>query len=54
MAVHISPQRIQRIKERWESEVLVGLQRSGGWTGCARNSRRAWRGGLAVEAIVSS
>ncbi len=27
MAVHISPQRIQRIKERWEREVLVGLQR---------------------------
>lgn len=27
MTVHISPQRIQRIKERWEEEVLVGLQR---------------------------
>lgn len=27
MAVHISPQRIQRIKERWEREVLVGPQR---------------------------
>jgi hypothetical protein len=27
MAVHISPARIQRIKERWEREVLTGLQR---------------------------
>ena len=27
MAVHISPVRIQRIKERWEREVLTGLQR---------------------------
>src|SRR5437899_10787703 len=27
MAVHISPVRIQRIKERWEREVLSGLQR---------------------------
>jgi hypothetical protein len=27
MAVHISPQRIQRVKERWEREVLAGLQR---------------------------
>ncbi|HEX9421566.1 MAG TPA: hypothetical protein VGA81_21090 [Methylomirabilota bacterium] len=27
MAVHISPVRIQRIKERWEREVLAGLQR---------------------------
>jgi len=27
MAVHISPVRIQRIKERWEREVLGGLQR---------------------------
>ena len=27
MAVHISPARIQRVKERWEREVLVGLQR---------------------------
>src|SRR2546422_5444480 len=27
MAVHISPARIQRIKERWEREVLAGLQR---------------------------
>ena len=27
MPVHISPVRIQRIKERWEREVLAGLQR---------------------------
>lgn len=27
MAFHISPLRIQRIKERWEREVLAGLQR---------------------------
>lgn len=27
MAFHISPVRIQRIKERWEREVLAGLQR---------------------------
>ncbi len=27
MAVHISPPRIQRLKERWEREVLAGLQR---------------------------
>jgi hypothetical protein len=27
MAVHISPVRIQRIRERWEREVLAGLQR---------------------------
>jgi hypothetical protein len=27
MSVHISPVRIQRIKERWEREVLSGLQR---------------------------
>jgi len=27
MPVHISPARIQRIKERWEREVLAGLQR---------------------------
>ena len=27
MAVHISPVRIQRIKERWEKEVLHGLER---------------------------
>lgn len=27
MAVHLSPVRIQRIKERWEREVLTGLQR---------------------------
>jgi hypothetical protein len=27
MAVHISPLRLQRIKERWEREVLTGLQR---------------------------
>jgi ribbon-helix-helix CopG family protein len=27
MAVHISPQRIHRLKERWEREVLAGLQR---------------------------
>src|SRR5437899_6469542 len=27
MAVHISPVRIQRIKERWEREVLYGLAR---------------------------
>jgi hypothetical protein len=27
MAVHISPVRIQRVKERWEREVLAGLQR---------------------------
>lgn len=27
IAVHISPTRIQRIKERWEREVLAGLQR---------------------------
>jgi len=27
MAVHISPVRIQRIKERWEREVLSGLER---------------------------
>jgi len=27
MAVHLSPVRIQRIKERWEREVLFGLQR---------------------------
>jgi hypothetical protein len=27
MAVHISPARIQRAKERWEREVLAGLQR---------------------------
>jgi hypothetical protein len=27
MAVHISPQRIQHLRERWEREVLVGLQR---------------------------
>ncbi len=27
MAVHISPVRIQRIKERWEREVLYGLKR---------------------------
>jgi hypothetical protein len=27
MAVHLSPVRIQRIRERWEREVLVGLQR---------------------------
>ncbi len=27
MAVHLSPVRIQRIRERWEKEVLVGLER---------------------------
>jgi len=27
MAVHFSPVRIQRIRQRWEKEVLVGLQR---------------------------
>ena len=27
MAVHISPGRIERVKERWEREVLAGLQR---------------------------
>jgi hypothetical protein len=27
MAVHIAPARIQRLKERWEREVLAGLQR---------------------------
>src|SRR5437899_9598732 len=27
MAVHISPVRLQRIKERWEREVLYGLER---------------------------
>ncbi len=27
MAVHISPERIQRLRKRWEREVLVGLQR---------------------------
>jgi hypothetical protein len=27
IAVHISPVRIQRVKERWEREVLAGLQR---------------------------
>jgi hypothetical protein len=27
MAVHIAPVRLQRIKERWEREVLTGLQR---------------------------
>lgn len=27
MAVHIAPARIQRVKERWEREVLAGLQR---------------------------
>jgi len=27
MAVHLSPVRIQRIRQRWEKEVLVGLQR---------------------------
>jgi hypothetical protein len=27
MAIHISPVRIQRIKERWERDVLAGLQR---------------------------
>jgi hypothetical protein len=27
MAIHISPVRIQRIKERWEREVLYGLER---------------------------
>ena len=27
MAVHLSPVRIQRIRERWETEVLRGLQR---------------------------
>jgi hypothetical protein len=27
MAVHLSPLRIQRIRERWEREVLIGLQR---------------------------
>ena len=27
MAVHLSPLRIQRIRERWEKEVLTGLQR---------------------------
>jgi len=27
MSVHISPPRIQRVKERWEREVLAGLQR---------------------------
>jgi hypothetical protein len=27
MAVHLSPVRIQRVKERWEREVLAGLQR---------------------------
>ena len=27
MAFHISPVRIQRIKERWEREILAGLQR---------------------------
>ena len=27
MAVHISPARIQRVKERWEREVLASLQR---------------------------
>ena len=27
MAVHISPVRIQRIKQRWEREVLAGLER---------------------------
>ena len=27
MSVHLSPVRIQRIRQRWEKEVLVGLQR---------------------------
>jgi hypothetical protein len=27
MAVHISPLRIQRVRERWEREILAGLQR---------------------------
>jgi hypothetical protein len=27
MAVHLSPVRIQRIRERWEREVLIGLER---------------------------
>jgi hypothetical protein len=27
MAVHLSPVRIQRIRQRWEKEILVGLQR---------------------------
>jgi hypothetical protein len=27
MTVHLSPVRIQRIRQRWETEVLVGLQR---------------------------
>jgi hypothetical protein len=27
MAVHLSPLRIQRVRERWEREVLVGLER---------------------------
>lgn len=27
MAVHIAPARIQHVKERWEREVLAGLQR---------------------------
>lgn len=27
MAVHLSPVRIQRVRERWEREVLVGLER---------------------------
>jgi len=29
MAIHIPPVRIQRIKERWEREVLYGLARQG-------------------------
>jgi hypothetical protein len=27
MAVHLSPVRIQRVRDRWEREVLIGLQR---------------------------
>jgi hypothetical protein len=27
MAVHLSPVRIQRVRERWEREVLIGLER---------------------------
>ena len=38
MAVHISPVRIQRVKERWEREVLCGLQRQERRLGRAREA----------------
>ncbi len=59
MAVHLSPVRIQRVKERWEREVLIGLQRQERRLDRARAGlarvpvhRSAERGALQLERLV--